>query len=488
MTQAPRPSIIAAPLGPGFIRALRGAIDDAKRRDPLGPVTVVTPSVYSAYYLRRAFAADGLFNVRFTRLEDLAEELADLSDLRPPMTRLVAAELVYSVATQLGDRLAPDLQRHRSDPSFHEALHRTFSELENAPHEIVAGLGASGHDRGIVHLFNDYLRLSAGFLTRGDVARSATKAVRASNIRIGAGTVVLGLVETPALEYLNLVRALLERAHTRAVVAIAGEGPVDRPLLEACGIGRARVPGDTPAAGLEPASIVSLSDPAAEAAWVVRNVVALVKEGARFSDIAVLCASPSYGRRIDDALRLAGIPVSGPDPRSLADTPDGRFLLGLFAVFGAGNVARAWRREEVAGWFTGAPLRSPDGTGIHAARWDAVSRRAGVTTGLETWRGRLPAYAQRLEARAERGLAYGEIDEGQAGGIRREAAEARSLLSFIEDAARHAPPPDGSSWAAFSEWAANCSHRYISRPDGTNGATEQVRSVLERIAGMDRAA
>jgi len=71
------------PLGERLIEALRDEIAAARSNDPLSPITVVVPSFYSAFFMRRRLASDGsLFNVQFLRVEDLADALAEAARLR----------------------------------------------------------------------------------------------------------------------------------------------------------------------------------------------------------------------------------------------------------------------------------------------------------------------------------------------------------------------------------------------------------------------
>ena len=52
---------------------LRRLINDVRDQRRFDRITIVSPTYQASFYLRRALAKEGLFNVDFTRLEDVAE-------------------------------------------------------------------------------------------------------------------------------------------------------------------------------------------------------------------------------------------------------------------------------------------------------------------------------------------------------------------------------------------------------------------------------
>ena len=55
---------------------LRRLIDEIQSSRGLDRITIVTPTNQASFYIRRSLAKEGLFNVDFKRLEDIAETLA----------------------------------------------------------------------------------------------------------------------------------------------------------------------------------------------------------------------------------------------------------------------------------------------------------------------------------------------------------------------------------------------------------------------------
>jgi RecB family exonuclease len=450
-----------------LVDALQGAIEAARRARDLEPVTVVTPSVHSSFYLRRALGVYGLFNIRFSRLDDLAEELAGAAGRRPPLTRLIAHELVAAVVADRSVALPAELDRVRDHPSLAAAMHRTLDLLGCAPEGLLEELAAVGQiQRGVVALFRAYQARATGYEQRLDVAERAASMVRSDPQLIARrlGAVIFVDVEPPSQPYRAFADAI--RASPGAVAVTAEPGWPDSMKL------------------------VSAPDPVVEVRWVVRNCMSLVRQGSRFGDIAVYYDDPAYGTRLEDAFRLAGIPVSGPDPTPFADRPEGRFLLGALECLGpSAQGPMALRREAVMAWLTSSPVAPPQTReAFHASRWDAVSRNAGVVRGIESWRASLSGYADRLERRASTALALDEIDAPTAAAINAEANEARALLAFAEElAARARPPDDGVAWSAFAAWARDVTARYMGGAADDRAAERKVwlDDLFDRMAELD---
>ena len=111
-----------------IVQELRTLIDDVRKIRGFERVTVVTPTKQASFYLRRALARGGLFNVDFKRLEDVAEQLAGREFKEPLLHDLQASEFVYEAARDpnLGTRLGgTDVS-----PQLQTALHSTFRDLE----------------------------------------------------------------------------------------------------------------------------------------------------------------------------------------------------------------------------------------------------------------------------------------------------------------------------------------------------------------------
>ena len=162
-----------------------------RRDDPFGLITVVVPSNYSSFYLRRRLAPGGYFNVELTRLDDLAEKIGGPQDGRSPLTRLQAAALVYSAAMSAppGSRIGPI----RSHPSLHNALRSTFRQLEALGHDPVPLLRQENElVREVAAVYRAYRHSRAGWREQVDVARAAANALESGDYPVaGLGKLIV---------------------------------------------------------------------------------------------------------------------------------------------------------------------------------------------------------------------------------------------------------------------------------------------------------
>lgn len=444
-----------------FAAAIGDTLKAIRSRSAFDPVTVVTPSIYSAFYLRRALAPRGLFNVRFTRLEDLAETIAGPGS-RAPLSHLVASELIYAVASEAKFRM-PQLDAVRLHPSFHEALHRTFTELESAPPRVVEAAAGADQLRGeLIGLYRAYERRAAAYERRSELVERALSALSTAGYAAELGRIVVCSAERPPAAYARVQEAL---ASVPGTVVL-------------------QPPSNDPDYGST--RCVSTPDPAGEVAWIVRNVVSS-GSNVPFSRMAVFYADPAYGRRLEEAFALAGVPVSGPESAPLIERPEGRFVdRALDALAG-----RGFRlvRKDVIDWIATTPVRPPaTRTEFHASRWDAVSRNAGITRDLGEWQKRLSSYATRQEDHGRRRFEHGEIDEATASGLRAEAGEARSLLAFVEELAATRRPPDSpATWTAYSGWLHDLVERYLDSDAVAPESFERTLKLCRNLAALDAA-
>ena len=173
----------------------------------------------------------------------------------------------------------------------------------------------------------------------------------------------------------------------------------------------------------ESVELVSAPDPLAEVREAARTCLAWAGAGIAFREMAVSYRQAELYRPLVEAVFAeAGIPVYLDDGPSLAERPLGRRVLALLDL-----VDSPLPRREVMAFLTDG--RMPKETreqfgGAPAARWDSVSRRAGVVEGLEQWRSRLTLLREREAAAA--------AEEGAPEWLERRVADCDSLLAFIE--------------------------------------------------------
>jgi ATP-dependent helicase/nuclease subunit B len=461
-------------------QVLRRLIDEVRAERGLERITVVTPTNQASFYIRRALAKGGLFNVDFKRLEDIAEQLAGRDFKEPLLHDLQASEFVFESARDA--TLGKQLGGNEVSPQLQSALHSTFRELELLkPEHLEQIAGQSEVQRELVARFNKYMELASGYRRGSKVAARAAEYIHDGD----------HIDRTQALGVVLLVEA--------SVVA-----PVQRPLFEAL----AGIPGavtvsivglrseneqpdqtvkDTPedTHRLRP---IGVPDVAQEVRGVVREIVDLARSGKRFAQMAVVFEDDSYASRIAEALELADIPVSGPDRTALSDAPEGQFITGLLDIF-----ENDFSRLDLTAWLSSAPVKDPkNGRAVPASRWDAISRTAGVTSSVnDSWAPRLNRYAKNIVRHAERST---RLDEGRANEVaaaRSDAEYAEWLRDFVEGLAGRKPTSTQDSWLGFGRWLRAMVNDYllVSVDDTQQGSrasrAERLFSLIEKLEKLE---
>ncbi|HZT53413.1 MAG TPA: PD-(D/E)XK nuclease family protein, partial [Gaiellaceae bacterium] len=215
--------------------------------------------------------------------------------------------------------------------------------------------------------------------------------------------------------------------------------------------------------------LVSAPDPLTEAREAARTCLAWAADGIAFREMAVAYRQGDVYRSLLEAVFAeAGIPVYLDDGPSLAERPLGRRILALLDLVGT-----PLRRRDVLAFLSDG--RMPEATGERfggapAARWDSVSRRAGVVEGLEQWRERL-ALLREHEAEAA-------AEEDAPEWRRRRVEDCDSLLAFVEAlAADLAAAPTRGSWAELLAWLRHLLETYVHGAGDVTGYLDQLRAL-----------
>jgi len=463
-------------------RVLRRLIDSIRTERGLDRITVVTPTNQTSYYIRRALAKDGLFNVDFKRLEDVAEELAGEDFTKPLLHDLQASEFVYEAARD--ESLGSKLGGEDVSPQLQTALHSTFRELETLdPDQRVRIAAQSEVQRELIARFNKYMELADGYRRGFEVAQTAAKHLGSNKHakRIQAlGTVLLVEASVVAPVQRPLFDAL--SAMPDAVTISIVESPPEIDLV------------DHPADYAHRLKPTGVPDVAQEVRAVVREIVDLARTGKRFTQMAVVFEDDSYASRMAEALELAGIPVSGPDRTALSDMPEGQFVNGLLDIF-----ENDFNRLDVTAWLSSAPIKDPErsdsvsapvSASVPAARWDAISRTAGVTSSVaDSWTPRLNRYAKNVVRHAERFDRLGEGRANEVAAAQSDAEYAIWLNAFIAGLAERKPTEAEDSWSSFGSWIRSMVNDYLydqSDPkDDTDPRATRLFSLIDRLETLE---
>jgi ATP-dependent helicase/nuclease subunit B len=471
MTDGPR--TIHAAAGRPAAEALAVAVAAAKGDDPLAPVTVLVPSAPAGLSLRRLLGSGavtapgtrpGVCNVRFLPADRVSELIGAPSlaaEGRRPLTAAARAEAVR--VTLLAD---PGVFAAVADhPSTERLLDRTFAELRAASPATLQRLAGQGRRAAdIVRLHHATReRLAARHYDEHDQLERAVAIVSGARADHGAlGDLGALVVHAPRPDDLT-ARRLAEAFGDRAVVVEA-------------------VPDPTPNAD----RVISASDAEDEVRAVVRQVVRLARAGTPLHRIAVAHPGAGYPRLVHQAFDAAGIVHNGAGVRTLAGTVAGTALLGALAL-----PDQDFRRDAVTGWLATAPVLEPaTGRPVPGARWDTLSRRAGVLGGAEHWDDRLGRLEAELTDQLDEARAIGDDDDAER--HERDLELTERLRRFVSDLVTDLGDGERRSWAAHARWARDLLERHLGRdrerrrwPDRDQAAWDQVQAVLDGLAGLD---
>ena len=489
----------------------------------LAPVTVVGPSQYANLSLRQELGRNGFANVRFILLPMLAELLGGAAmarDGRRPLTPVLENVLVRAVLEQAGDPLA-QVREHRSTQA---SVRDSFRQLRQVPDTVLRELenpalnpaeGSGSARREVVRLYRDFRKRTVdGWYDAEDMARTASAAVNADVARAlrDLGLILFYLPHDLTPGQVNLIRALARRAPCAVLLGATGDAEADatvnqlaatlRPLLSESGLSGCKDGQHISCSSSNPVNPDSdntvlhvAPDAHEELRRVIRGIMANAESGIPLHRMAVLYRmEPPYGSLVRDELDLAGIAMAGPGRKPLGDTAAGRTLSGLLRLSSGIGTDDALRRDDIMAWLTGCPIRRPrnmEREVFSPARWDAISRKAGVVRGLAQWRRELAAYANQMERDAE--SSTDEVSEARVEGMLSDAGTARGALLFVEDLAKDVQPPRPSTssgramWGEFCRWADGLLHKYLRRnlSEDELAAKERIDRILQELPAAD---
>ncbi len=483
------PTAVRVPPGPAATAWLRERIRSVQGDDPLAAVTVVVPTHHAGLHLRHGLAATGYAGVRFTVLSRLAEMLGArrLGDSdQAPLTAPVRGALIRSALRSSGGPLATSAA-HAGLVDLVAAL---AAELRNRrdPDADVAHIRATGTPTARAALDAvDAYRVGLADERRYDdvdllsAAAAAVSAGEAASILRDVGTTIVLLPDHVDLPTAGLLRALAGRVPVEVAVpdvddAIAG--------LDLLGLGS--VPAAITVHAPPPTSVTIAVDAVEEVRSAVRDALGALERDTPVPlhrQAIVYRDRAAYGALLRDTLTLAGLPYSSLDGRPLGDTVPARALLGVVRLRD-----EDFSRSSVLGWLSGLPHQG--GVLRSQARWDQLSRQAGVVRGLDQWVARLG----RLAEERRRDIAYLERDDsdehlGRRTALQRDIDDALRIVEHVQAIAQITRPPAERTWPAHVAWLRRIRDEILT-PDHAWGDVDLEASQLvgEIVDGLGAAA
>lgn len=454
--------IRATGFGAAALAALEDAVAGLKQVDPMAPVVVIVPSDIVGIAVRRRLARGvggrpGIAALTVTTLPRLADLLVAgrLDGRRPATPAIVAAAWRAALLSAPGRFEA--VAGHAATARALVRAHRELRDLSDAELDVIAQSGSLVADA--VRLSLDVrVRLSA----RYDDAEVISLAIEL--LDSGAANVAPAVFYVPQRwtnQETALAAALVRHGEVGAIVARTGSDRADASVLNALRAAGIEPIGDVPEPSLA-TTVFNASDSDDEVRWIARRVLRQL-ESTPAHRIAVLygAASP-YARLLQEHLTGAGMRVNGPGVVPVRDRSVARGFLALLDL-----PANQFARTDFFAALGQAPVRSGDGRRPPAARWERISRGAGVIRG-EDWTTRLDVKANEQDRARERAIE--EEDQSRADYLATAISEIRALQSFVAAlASRLDAGRDAHSWSALSEWAIDFLRDYFGAPEELAG-------------------
>jgi RecB family exonuclease len=483
--------------------AFLAAVAAIRDRSPLAPVDVLVGGILQRPYLQRRVAetSPGLLNVRFSTAGELGLRLgepAHAASGRKPLPAIAERAYTAEAARGCTGYFAPV----SATPGFAEAVRRLLRELRRegisaeALEQVAArSLESTAKADDLVALYRRAVEGRGGFYD-GEDAIAVADPERFDGIALlVVGIWRLGAMTRRLVQAIAAGRQVIVFLPTTEDDADEAHAELRQWLLDQ-DAGVERVVGPDEASSLEQlqaglfapsepvaldgtVELVSAPDLLAETREAARACLAWASAGVAFREMAVAYRQAEVYRPLVEAVFAeAGIPVYLDDGPSLAERPLGRRILALLDL-----VDSPLRRRDVMAFLSDG--RMPKETrerfgGAPAARWDSVSRRAGVIEGLKQWRARIGLLREREAVAA--------AEQGAPDWLQRRVEDCDSLLSFIEAlGADLAARPDRASWSELLAWLRGLLDTYVRRAEDMVGYLDQLTSLDELVPEIELA-
>ena len=466
--------------------------------DPLSRITVVAPSFYSRFFLRRVVTdlicakdADAnvasnsngsraaLFNVEFLRIEDVAdilfETVADNIN-KTRLSRLIVSELIYGAMSNL--KTSGPLKEHAQNESTTRAVRETLQELElldAGPEDTLnklANISDSGIYPQLLEIQREYSRVASNYISRKDIAAVATQIVSDDPATVasilGARQIVVLTRRKPDV-YMRLWECLTKLGSATTVNLLPSD---DLNTGEYCAGSDKTV-----------THFYSTLNVADEPRALIRNIMEDAREGVRFGNMAVIVPS-GYEKRVQDSLTVARIPITGRKSRGLAHSPQSRFVVHLLKM-----VNSDMRPATFATWATGCPIVDPaTGERIPAARWEKICREVKLRSlnSESNYKSLIKRYRDSMLHKAKRVEEDPDMDHASSvDSFRTEALLADQLIKFLDELNERLEHPEHAEWSTYADRLLEVKSAYMYKPRNEDDNRDDADRVIDRIRRLD---
>jgi ATP-dependent helicase/nuclease subunit B len=462
--------------GAPALDALAAAVRRAQGGDPLASVAVVVPTNTAGVMARRALGRRGGFAAidvltMFRLAELLGAPALHARDRRPVSTPVVDVAVRQVLREHPG--LYAGVQHH---PSTVVALRDLYRELRIAGPGAVTALARTERGGEPARVAAEVMRaLRTGWYDEGDLLEAAT--VRATtDLPARLSRLVVHLPQRLRPLERDLLTALAGGGDVEVIIGLTGDGAADADVLAlaaelAGGPVPAAPPPDPPGDRL---AVVSTTDADDEVRIAVRAVLDAARDGTPFDRTAIIFPSDRpYARLVEHHLDAAGIPWNGRPGTTVAERMAPRVLVELL-----GLDRRGVRRADLMALLADVPAVRA-GRRVPTARWERISRRAGVVREGD-WAPHLARFA--ADARSDEERPFRRFDADAADDLAAFVAELRAELG---------DPGAARAWAEWRAWSLAMLDRWFGpgRLDRLDGAEAQAWAettrVLDRLHHLD---
>ena len=480
--------------------ALHDEVATGQADDALAPVTVIVSRSGVGLATRRLLASGdlgpgangrlGVANVRFHTIGRLADQLGGYAlaqQRRLPATNAVVHAAIRAALANATTGLFGPVRTH---PATERAMAAAVRDLRDVT-AVTRDRLAAGSERAaqVTALTADVQQRLTGWYDEHDLIETAIGVIAADpSAVVELGRLVIYLPDRLSAIEQRFVRALAAVIPGVMLLGATGDAHADESARQ---LSERIVPGSSaafPQGGTVHATLV-VNAPSADAEVLVaiRGLMQHHCEGVPLERMAIVHGGADpYPRLVHEALERSAIPNNGAGVRHLSATMVGRTLLGALALADHG-----WRREDVLAWISGAPIRS-GGAPVPATAWDLISRRAGVTAGLETWATHLAAHTALLdEALATFDAPSGEEEpEWRRRRVEQDRAHTQALMHFVDHLAELlAVESAPTNWLGWSRWADRFLREYLGDRHEWKADEEQalieIQNTLTGLAALD---
>lgn len=466
---------------------LSDVVAKAKTAGPLTPVTVLVPSNLCGIAVRRHLARGvdgraGVAGLTVLTVDRLAERIASPALVggggRPATDAILGAAWRRMLAEDAGV-FAP-VAAHPATVRALVTAHRDLRDVDDAGLGAIAAGGAVARD--LVRLHRQVVqRLRGRFFDVTDLRAEAAAALRVRpDLGREIGAVVLFLPQDLRRGAVALLEALRACVDVRIIAGTTGDSRADAVVVRS--LHRIGVV-DEPPAVVQPTArtVLHASDADDEVRNVVRGVMTALRTVAAHRIAVLYGAAHPYARLLAEHMHAAGLERNGAGVRPTIERTLARMLLDLLAL-----PDHRWRRDEVLSVLARATVRTPEGRRLPAARWERISREAGVVADGD-WEVRLGAFAAQVRSsvHADASEAFQRYREHLATDADRLRTFVAGLRAHLEAGAALTTWHSLAAWgmAAFESVAGDLGQApYL--PEDEARAAEKVGRVLAGLAGL----